>query len=237
MTFSNPIVAGEELIRSAIKSENYAAGTAGWRIAREGDAEFNDVEVRGTFSTVGPVYTVTIVDGQITISLNSNPVLSLTIIQNQLQFENSVSGRFFLEHIDNEGIGFRDSTRDSGIYYSWDEGFLVHASDTSPWTTGWTNLSLSNSWVADGETPQYRMMPDGTVVLRGNLKDGTTANGTVFGQLPAGFRPNTAHRFITAEKQTGLDYRHVRVSTNGDIDVWKCSTAHICIDGVRFPVT
>lgn len=237
MSFSNPIVAGEELIRSAIKSENYAAGTDGWRIARDGDAEFNDVDVRGTLTTIGPIYTVTIVDGEITISLNSDPVQTLTINQSQLQFDNSGSTVFFLEHVDNEGLGFRDSNRVSGVYYSLDEGFLVHASNRSPWTTGWTNLPLINSWVADGETPQYRMMPDGTVVLRGNLKDGTTADGTVFGQLPAGFRPTTAHRFITAEKQTGLDYRHVRVSANGDIDVFKCTAARICIDGVRFPVT
>ncbi len=53
MTFSNPIVAGEELIRSAINSENYVAGTSGWRIARDGNAEFLDVTVRGDLLVVG----------------------------------------------------------------------------------------------------------------------------------------------------------------------------------------
>ncbi|MER7953070.1 hypothetical protein ABTY59_37395 [Streptomyces sp. NPDC096079] len=47
MTFQNEIVAGNVLIREAIQSENFAAGSAGWRIAANGDAEFNDVVVRG----------------------------------------------------------------------------------------------------------------------------------------------------------------------------------------------
>lgn len=51
MPFGNPILAGEELIRSAIRSENYAAsgeepGT-GWRIAADGSAEFASLLTRG----------------------------------------------------------------------------------------------------------------------------------------------------------------------------------------------
>jgi hypothetical protein len=46
--FSNPIIGDEELIRSAIKSENFDPGSestpvAGWRIARDGTATFNNV--------------------------------------------------------------------------------------------------------------------------------------------------------------------------------------------------
>lgn len=45
--FSNPIVGGTVLIRPAIQSPNYAAGSAGWSINQDGSAEFNDVSVRG----------------------------------------------------------------------------------------------------------------------------------------------------------------------------------------------
>lgn len=52
--FSNAIIGGAEiLIRSAIKSQNYVAGTAGWRIAKDGTAEFNNVTVRGNFTAGG----------------------------------------------------------------------------------------------------------------------------------------------------------------------------------------
>lgn len=47
MAFSNPILAGEELNRTGIKSENYVQGVTGWRIASNGVAEFQDVALRG----------------------------------------------------------------------------------------------------------------------------------------------------------------------------------------------
>lgn len=47
MTFSNSILAGTILVREAIQSENFEAGSTGWQITRDGDAEFNDVTARG----------------------------------------------------------------------------------------------------------------------------------------------------------------------------------------------
>lgn len=47
MAFRNPILAGSVLVRAAIQSSNYAAGSAGWQISRSGAAEFNNVTIRG----------------------------------------------------------------------------------------------------------------------------------------------------------------------------------------------
>lgn len=47
MPFSNPVVGRNVLIREAIESPDFVTGSAGWRIARDGSAEFNDVVVRG----------------------------------------------------------------------------------------------------------------------------------------------------------------------------------------------
>lgn len=47
--FTNAVVGGAEtLIRSAIRSANYVAGLLGWRISKDGEAEFNDITARGT---------------------------------------------------------------------------------------------------------------------------------------------------------------------------------------------
>jgi hypothetical protein len=46
-SFGNPIVAGITLIRKAIQSKNYVAGSAGWVVKAAGDAEFNNVTIRG----------------------------------------------------------------------------------------------------------------------------------------------------------------------------------------------
>lgn len=52
MPFNNPILAGEELIRTAIRSENYTEDGeggpgSGWAINRDGSATFNNLNVRG----------------------------------------------------------------------------------------------------------------------------------------------------------------------------------------------
>lgn len=47
MAFSNPIVAGTELVRKAIQSPNYVTGVSGWSINRDGTAEFSNIIARG----------------------------------------------------------------------------------------------------------------------------------------------------------------------------------------------
>jgi hypothetical protein len=48
MPFRNPVVAGTQLVRSAIESSNYDPGSAGWAIFQDGAAEFNSATFRGT---------------------------------------------------------------------------------------------------------------------------------------------------------------------------------------------
>lgn len=46
--FSNPIVGGTTLIREAIRSPNYVAGSSGWAINRDGTVEFSSGTFRGS---------------------------------------------------------------------------------------------------------------------------------------------------------------------------------------------
>lgn len=48
MVFTNSILAGETLVRDAIKSEGYVPGSSGWSINRDGTAEFSDLVSRGS---------------------------------------------------------------------------------------------------------------------------------------------------------------------------------------------
>jgi hypothetical protein len=45
--FTNPLVAGLTLIRTAIRSPDYVAGVSGWAINKDGSCEFNNATVRG----------------------------------------------------------------------------------------------------------------------------------------------------------------------------------------------
>lgn len=53
MQFNNPIVGGDTLVRDAIHSQNYLAGSAGWTINRNGSAEFNNIIIRNGESVGG----------------------------------------------------------------------------------------------------------------------------------------------------------------------------------------
>ena len=47
--FTDPVVGGTILRRPAIRSPNYALGSAGWTIDQDGSAEFNNLTIRGQF--------------------------------------------------------------------------------------------------------------------------------------------------------------------------------------------
>lgn len=50
MEFGNPVVGGVTLVRTDIESKGFVTGSAGWRIKRDGDAEFNSVTIRGNIA-------------------------------------------------------------------------------------------------------------------------------------------------------------------------------------------
>lgn len=54
MPFQNDIVGGTKLLIPAIQSPNYVPGAAGWRIARDGTAEFSNITSRGPVSVIQP---------------------------------------------------------------------------------------------------------------------------------------------------------------------------------------
>jgi hypothetical protein len=62
MGFGNPVVGGNTLIRDAIQSPDYADGSAGWAIRKDGTAQFSDIDIIDSGSgdseiTVGQVNT------------------------------------------------------------------------------------------------------------------------------------------------------------------------------------
>jgi hypothetical protein len=50
MGFANSIIGGAAtLIRAAVQSANFITGVSGWRVTKDGNAEFNNITIRGTF--------------------------------------------------------------------------------------------------------------------------------------------------------------------------------------------
>lgn len=76
MSFRNPIVAGNVLVRNAIQSPNYVAGSMGWIIRRDGSAEFSNAIFRGSVVISGAnnllMYSGTPGSGDLVIALAPN---------------------------------------------------------------------------------------------------------------------------------------------------------------------
>lgn len=69
----------------------------------------------------------------------------------------------------------------------------------------WHNVALLNGWANRGATfdpLQYRLLPDGTVHLRGTIAGGTSASGTQIGTVPAGYRPPTHDTVVPIASDT-----------------------------------
>ena len=83
--------------------------------------------------------------------------------------------------------------------------------------SSWNNLTLQNPWVNYGgawATAQYTKSPDGLVTVKGLIRFGATTNGTVVGNLPAGYRPSKRLLFDVPANQK---YGRMDVLPNGNI--------------------
>jgi hypothetical protein len=99
----------------------------------------------------------------------------------------------------------------------------------------WVTPTLLNSWVDYGlgkSTAGYRLMPDGTVALKGVLS-GSSATAVMF-TLPAAYRPSETRRFAAAANSAvGI----VEVTTAGNVSFTTGgSTTQSSLDGIRFPL-
>jgi Tfp pilus assembly protein PilV len=83
--------------------------------------------------------------------------------------------------------------------------------------TNWTDLTLQNGWVAHAAgyaSPQYTKSSDGIVTVKGLIKSGSTANGSIIANLPPGYRPAASQIFSSVANDA---YGRIDVAANGDI--------------------
>lgn len=215
MTFNNSILDGLTLARDAIQSEGYTAGTSGWRIERNGDAEFNNLVARGTISNVGSLYTVTINNGEIIITLNSNPVTGVNINPVQFQFSDASSSTVqFLEYYAGKGIGFRDSGS-NGVSYNQTTKTLVKNTDAFGNREVWTALPGNNGYTGGS----YYKLPDGNVILDGQVGGGVAASPVQVATLPVGARPRAYMEFMVA-RGGAFGTNKITIDTAGVVTQW-----------------
>lgn len=101
----------------------------------------------------------------------------------------------------------------------------------------WTPASLQNGWV-DYSPPYtsaaYTKTSAGIVVLKGLIRAGTTASGTVIMNLPVGYRPSAMLVYsVTASSTVG----RIAIAANGDVTSYGTAGAnasYTSFDGISF---
>lgn len=100
-----------------------------------------------------------------------------------------------------------------------------------------TPFTLANGWsvVAGRHVPGFRLMPDGTVLMRGSLTGGTTVAGTPFAALPVGYRPDL-QLFLNCNSNGTSDVMAITILANGNLQISSAlGSTSFALDGCRFP--
>lgn len=228
--FTNEILAGDTLARNAMQSEGFQSGVQGWRVERNGDAEFNNLIARGTFvSGDGTGQHIEIANNLIEFYTGGPDEAGPGVIEGIYD-----SGSNFYQVamrspdvIGASSAGFyvqADATTGDGIAFVDSPIFQVNSLDFELIGTNvidtpesWHNLGLVNSWATlGGLTPQYRINVAGDVVVRGRVSSGTTG---VIGTLPVGYRPTQLFDVALKSNGDAASVSWLQVSTAGVITV------------------
>lgn len=99
----------------------------------------------------------------------------------------------------------------------------------------WHGFSYNNAWSDRGggyDAAQYRVMPDGTVRLRGSAKGGTTVDFTQLATLPVGYRPTNSKEFLS--KSTVANSSIIINSAGGIFCLGMGAATNLVFDGITF---
>lgn len=247
MTFNNSILSGETLVRESIQSEGFVAGSNGWRIERDGDAEFNDVDIRGSLEVSGSGGTLEINTDilgipHIIFTESGGDEYEIRADSNSLdigQLDN-FADQTSMHFVENEGLAIRSgNTGAPSALWDVDDGFWKFGS-FAPWAPiDWVAVTLLNTFTG---TVEYKKLPTGEVIFRGAVAGAAGDNvvGRDIFQMPAGYRPLTTARWETATGAGGAGDTagRVQINTAGLAEVARpCGgTTSFYFDSVRYSV-
>lgn len=227
-------VAGTVLVIERIQSQNYQAGTVGWAIYANGNAEFNNLVARGSLLVgnataqhiliaLDPVfpflptinfYTGTGIEaspGQIQSS--SSGSVQHALILNAPAAVGALGGSQIFMATE-PGIPGRMTLTASEIDFNGDT-IITAASILQDQV--WQSLTRVNSWV-DFAGSRARFFKDAAGVVHVN---GVIASGTavLIGTLPAGYRPSQVHEFGLVSAAAHNVLCAVQIDTTGAITI------------------
>jgi hypothetical protein len=264
MGFSNRVIGGAAaLVRSAIRSPNYVAGVAGWTVNKDGSAEFNNLVIRngqvisGTalyYSAPGPALgtlraSIAAAAGADSfgnaypagVASYDQPSGSYVDMQGaQLLFRDNVAGvSWTVAPVSVLSAWLVFSGAVTGAVFLDDHGFL-NASTSGGGVTAetWHTPGLGNGWAA-AATLRYKLKPDNTVAIQGNLDPAAKTSNLVF-TLPAGYVPASTLDYPIGEHNPAAlatAGAFIRVASNGQFSVVNSSaTMGVIVVSISVPL-
>lgn len=235
------IVGGTVLVIERIESQNFQPGVFGWAIYANGDAEFNNLVIRGS-GVFGPspgkhvdinlTYpgAIGIFTGEVT-EAQSGLFGPDSAGSGELRTTMRAPQHVATAHVA-EVVALTNSANQSLIYLNAEFisvfGLMTFES--------WSNIPLTGTWVdLAGARANYFMDPTGRVQLRGEVISGGAA---LVGTMPVGRRPTQTMEWIM-RGVGGVIMCAVSVSTTGAITVTaNAATAQasgIRLDSISYP--
>lgn len=235
MVFKDPILAGNTLVRDAIQSENFEASATGWRIQRDGEAEFSNMNIRGLLSFLTPGGDPEDAgigwDEAGESAINSIDYISRFLNGGQL-YNWWTGDNWYLSHDSYDfGVGF-----DAGYLkrMNWNQLDYLDSFTFEEWSA----LDKFNGWgnSTDFDVLSAKLSVEGMVELTGAAsKAGGNYNGQHFATLPVGKRPLN-RQFLTASTNAGQSCC-VIVEIDGRMIISTVfSFGLVSLTGQRFPL-
>lgn len=191
MAFTDPILAGEELTRTGIRSDNYVPGVSGWRIASNGAAEFDNVGIRGNLwvpsITLNGVDLATVINARalgLAAFMRGYPVVSTTteagIITTEWQTEPGRQYEMMLTNVTNDQVG----TKNCEFFLKYTQGAV---NTTFPYPDNSSPVVAQSGRLSQNELGTIRAYHESTGVYILRLRVSIVAySGTVRSYGPGG---------------------------------------------------
>jgi hypothetical protein len=241
MPFSDPLVAGETILQN-VESEGFQPAVQGWRVERDGDAEFNDVTVRGNVTISGAGGTLELnVDilGKPRIKFTTPDGDDYTIFGENAEFEIGDVNRTATIHIvDGFGIALRSLSGGASALFDETDGYLKRGT-YSPFTISqWNVVALQNLWTTAGvaafDDPAFKRDVTGRLWMRGAASGGTKVDGTLLFTLPVGHRPASLKQINVSGDVAGTSPK-IQVETDGEVRIYHMGASNaFVLDEVSF---
>jgi len=207
MTFQNPIVGGNKLIRDAIQSSDYEPGVSGWSIERNGNAEFRNVTVQGEIVlTPGQVSGTELADGAVSGPKVADDAITSTKISAGAVTTGKVAAGVITgtELADGSVSSVKlDSAIQSTNYVPGTDGWRIEMDGTAEFNNVTVRGTIESSVVSAGEVQSsnyvagsagWRLAANGTAEFNGNL-----VTSLVDGKVHVGSLVDTTNSTVGSE--------------------------------------